>query len=163
MTFDDVDDDVDVSRYRDSKKRDCLLTHWLSTKSILFLILTIERYQFRWNYLRNKKLFLTSLLNFRKLGEIFNILNKKMTLTDFVFPNLPAPKTWSDKCLKSPVSEDPLTSNMENEHSTFIISIDHCQVNWVGQSLSYWHAKSWDCLLTHWLPMKSIMFLTETI
>ena len=92
-----------------------------------------------------------------------------MTLIDFLFPKLRTPKWWSDKCLKAPVSDDPSTSNMVNvpkhcwnlHHSTFIIFIDHCQVNWVGKSLSYWHAKSWDCLLTHWLPMKSILFLIE--
>ena len=52
-------------------------------------------------------------------------------------------KTWLDKCLKSPVSEDPLTSNMVNcpKHcwilpwSTFIIFVDHCQENWVTKSL----------------------------
>ena len=37
-----------------------------------------------------------------------------MTLIDFVFPKLRPPKTWSDKCLKSPVSEDLSTSNMMN-------------------------------------------------
>ena len=53
-----------------------------------------------------------------------------MTLIDFVFPKLQTPKTWSDKCLKSPVSEDPSTFNKVNEHrSTFIILIDHYQVN----------------------------------
>ena len=37
-----------------------------------------------------------------------------MILIDFVFPKLRPAKTWTDKCLKSPVSEDPLTSNMVN-------------------------------------------------
>ena len=37
-----------------------------------------------------------------------------MTLTDCVLPKLRTPNTWSDKCLKSPVSEDTLTSNMVN-------------------------------------------------
>ena len=37
-----------------------------------------------------------------------------MTLTAFVVPKLWAPKTWLEKCLKSPVSEDPSTSNMVN-------------------------------------------------
>ena len=76
-----------------------------------------------------------------------------------------------DKFLKSPILEDPSTGNMVNvpkhcwnlHHSTFIIFFDHWQVNWVRKRLSYWHAKSWDCLLTHWLPMKSILFLIETI
>ena len=37
-----------------------------------------------------------------------------MTLTAFLFPKLQTLKTWLDKCLKSPVPEDPLTSNMVN-------------------------------------------------
>ena len=96
---------------------------------------------------------------------------KTVTLIDFEFPKLRTPKTWSDKCLKSPVSEDPLTSNMVNvpkhcwnlHNTTFIRLIDHCQVNWVGKSLCYWHGKSWHCFSTHWLPMKSILFLIDTI
>ena len=35
------------------------------------------------------------------------------------------------------------------------------QLNW--EIFFYWQAKSWDCLLRHWLPMKSILFLIETI
>ena len=60
-----------------------------------------------------------------------------MTLIVFAFLKLRTPKTRSDKCIKSPVSEDPTTSNMVNvpnhcgnlHHSIFIIFIDHCQVN----------------------------------
>ena len=74
-----------------------------------------------------------------------------MTLIDFVFPKLPAPKTWSDKCWKSPVSENPSASNMVNElkhcwylhQCIFILLIDHWKVNWVGKSLCYWHAIFW--------------------
>ena len=96
---------------------------------------------------------------------------KNMTLTAFVFPKLRTLKTWLDKCTKSSVSEDNSTSNKVNvhkhcwnlHHSTFIIFIGHWQGNCVRKSLSYWHAKSWDCLLTHWLPMKSILFLIERI
>ena len=40
--------------------------------------------------------FLKSKLNFEDF-------EKKMTLIDFVCPKLPTPKTWLDKCLKSPV------------------------------------------------------------
>ena len=94
-----------------------------------------------------------------------------MTVIDFVFSKLRTPKTESDKRLKSPVSEDASTSNMVNvpkhcwnlHHIIFVILIDHWKVNWVGRSLSYWHAKYWDCLLTHLLPMKSILFLKELI
>ena len=60
-----------------------------------------------------------------------------ITLIDFVFSKIWTPKTWSDKCLESPVLDDPSTSNMVNvamhcsnlRHSTFIIFIDHYQVN----------------------------------
>ena len=37
-----------------------------------------------------------------------------MTLRDFAISKLRTPKTWSDKCLKCPVSEDPPTSNIVN-------------------------------------------------
>ena len=46
-------------------------------------------------------------------------------------------KPWSDKCLKSPISEDPSKSNMVNrpEHSTFSIFIHQCEGNGVQKSL----------------------------
>ena len=37
-----------------------------------------------------------------------------MILIAFLFPKLRTLKTWLDKCLKSPVSEDPSPSNMKN-------------------------------------------------
>ena len=64
------------------------------------------------------------------------IWKKEMTLITFSFPKLRTPKTWLDKCLKSPVSDDRFTSKMANvpmhrwslHHSTFIIFIDH--IHW---------------------------------
>ena len=108
--------------------------------------------------------FLKSSLNFKHF-------EKKMTLIAFVFWKLSTPKTWLAKCLKSPVSVDPLKSNMADlpkhcwnlHHSIFILFIEYWGVNWVGKGLSYWHEKSWDWLLKHWLLMKSILFLIETI
>ena len=119
------------------KSWDCLLTHCPPMKSILFLIETISRYQFRCYYLRNKKFFLNFLLHFWNLAEILYILEQYMTLIDFAFPKLLTPKTESDKCIKNPVSEDPSISHMVNvlnhcgnlHHSSFIIFIGHCQVN----------------------------------
>ena len=120
---------------------------------------------------QKQKISLNFWLHFWNLDSILNILEQKMILTAFVFPKLRTLKTWLDKCLKSPVSEDASTSNMVNvpkhgshlHHMVFIIFIDHCQVNRVRKSLYYWHAKSWDCLLTHWPPMKSILLLIEKI
>ena len=52
--------------------------------------------------------------HFRNLDSILNIFQKRMTLIADVFLNLRTPKTWLDKYLKSPFSEDPLTSNVVN-------------------------------------------------
>ena len=149
----------------------CLLTHCLSMTSFLFLIERIERYQFRWNYLRNKKLFLIALLHFLNLAEILNVWKKKMTLLAFVFPKLQTPKTSLNKCQKGLLSEDRSTRKTENvlkhcwnlHHSSFMKFIDHCQINWAGKSLCYWHAKLCDCLLTNCLPRRSILFLIKTL
>ena len=53
-------------------------------------------------------------------------------------------KTWLDKCLKNPVSEDPSTSNMVNgpnhcwnlRDSTFTLFIDTCSENLGWKTLS---------------------------
>ena len=108
----------------------------------------------------------------KSFSQFFSpFLKSRSNFKHFFFSKLQTLKTWSDKCLKSPVSEDPSTSSMVNvpshfwnlRQSTFVIFIDQCQGSWVGKIFNYWHAKSWDCLLTHWLPMKSILFLIETI
>ena len=59
------------------------------------------------------------------------------------FRNYGLQKTWLDKCLKSPISEDTSTGNMLTElkrpfnlnDSTFTIFGDHCQDKSVGKSL----------------------------
>ena len=119
--------------------------------------------------LSQKKKLIFFLLNFWNLLYILNILNKKMTLIAFLFPKVRTSKTWLDKCLKIPLSEDPSRSNMVNvpkhcwnlHHSNLITFIDFCQGNWTGKSPSYWHEKSWHCFLTHRLPMKSILFFNR--
>ena len=78
--------------------------------------------------------FLNSILNFKHFEQ-------KMMLIAFIFPNLPTPKTWLDKYLKGPVSEEVSTSNMTHvhkhcwnlHHSIVIIFIDHFKVNCVGK------------------------------
>ena len=102
----------------------------------------------------------------KKLSEFFATFWKF-----FVFPKLRTLKTWLDECLKSLVSAESSTGNIVNvpkhcwnlHHTTLIILIDHCQGNGFQKSLSYKHAKSWDCLLTYCLLTKSILFLIETI
>ena len=97
---------------------DWLLKHWMPMTGILFLVDTIWRYQLRCNYIRKKKLFLKFSLLFWPLIEILNILKQKMIFIDFAFPKLRTSKTLLDKCLKTPVSEYPSTSNMETSPNT---------------------------------------------
>ena len=67
-----------------------------------------------------------------------------MTLIADVVPKLRTRKTWLNKSLKSPVSEDPSASNMvkETKHcwnsndTNFPRFIDHCEGNWNGKSVS---------------------------
>ena len=76
-----------------------------------------------------------------------------------------------NKFVKCPILEDPLIRNMVNvpkhcwnlHHSIFIIFINHYQLNWVWIRVSYWHAQPCNCLLTHWMLMKNILFLIEVI
>ena len=56
--------------------------------STLFLIGTIKRNQFRYDYLRNKNLFANFVPRLWNVNQILNILNKKMTLIAYVFPKL---------------------------------------------------------------------------
>ena len=120
---------------------------------------------------QNQKTFSHFFASFLKSRMNFKYFGKNVTLIDFLFPKLRPAKRWSDKCLKTAVKDDPSTSNMVNvpkhcwnlHHSIFITIIDHCQVNWVGKILCFWHAHSWEWLLIHWLLMKSILFLIKTV
>ena len=44
-----------------------------------------------------------------------------MTLIDFLFPKLGSSKMWSDKYLKTPISEDASTSNMVGKHAQALL------------------------------------------
>ena len=80
-------------------------------------------------------------------------------------------KTSLDHSLKSIVSEHPSTVNLLkclkhfwNLHeNTFIIFFNHSEEKWFGKYLPYWNLKSQGSLLTHWLPMTSILFGIERI
>ena len=112
--------------------------------SIFFLKVAIYLYILRYNYLRNQKHFLNSFLNFLNLESIFKFFNKKVWPRSVLYIwTYGLQKTWLDKCLKSPVSEDPSTSNMVNgpkqfsnlNETPFTIFIDLCEYNWGLKSL----------------------------
>ena len=111
------------------------------------------------------------MLHFRNVVSILNILKKRMTLIDFVVSKLRTPKTYSDKCLKRPVSENPSKSNMVNvpkhcsnlHHITLTILIDTAKSIQCEKVSIIDTPNLGSALLTHWLPMKSILFLIGTI
>ena len=120
---------------------------------------------------QKQKIFSEILSEFLKSRLNFEHLWKKHDPHSFCSSEMRDSENVLDKGLKMLVSEDPSTSNMVHVtrhcwnlyHSTFIIFIGQCQWKCVRKSLLYWHAKSLHCLLTHWLPTKSILFLIETI
>ena len=57
-----------------------------------------------------------------------------------VFPKSPTLKTWLDKCLKSPIWEDPSISNMVNvpKHCSNLHQITFYQIHWSLPSQWSW-------------------------
>ena len=82
--------------------------------------------------------FLKSRLNFEHF-------EKKDEPHTFCISGITDSEYAANKCLRSPVLEQPSTSNMVNgikqcsslRQRTFIIFIDNCETNLVGESLSY--------------------------
>ena len=119
-----------------------------------------------------KNFFSIFFLHFLNLDSVFKIFKRNMTLLAWMnFWAYVLRKAWLDKFLKNPLSEDTSTNNMINgpkpcsnlDDSNFTIFIDPCGRNSGLKSLSEWYARSWDCLLTHSLPIVFILFLTEAI
>ena len=65
----------------------CFLTHGLPITSIPFRIVRIWSFQFKSNYLKNKKQFLSFIFHLWKLHEILNIFKKKKIVIANVFRN----------------------------------------------------------------------------
>ena len=91
---------------------------------------------------------LNFLLHFSKLDQILNTLKKKMTLTGFVFPKLRTLKTWIDKCLKSPVPEDPSTSNMDGKSAKKLLKSEPQHLYQIHWSLTWKFCSKKSLLLT---------------
>ena len=117
---------------------------------------------------QKQKAFSQFFLKFSKSTLNFEYFQKKRRPWSMIFfRNYALRKTWLDICPKSPISHDPLTSNMVNgfknccdlDNSTVIIFTDHFGGHWVEKSLFYSDAKPYNCLLKHWLLMRRILFL----
>ena len=76
----------------DLRFQDCLLTHWLPTTSILVVIGRIYRYQFKWNYLKNHRLFALHFFYIISSYMKFSMFWKKMSLIGQVFLKLLSPR-----------------------------------------------------------------------
>ena len=72
----------------DLRFSDCLITRWLETTSILVIMDKIDRYQFIWNYPKNRRVLAIFVLHFWYLNEISNVLNKNKSLLGQVFLKL---------------------------------------------------------------------------
>ena len=134
-----------------AKSHDCLLTHSLPATSILFLIETIYSNIFRCNYLRSGIYFLNFCFSFNQFRFNFKQFQKKHDPhSHCIFELMDPEKRPLNKCLKSPLSEDPWVSNMVNgpkqhwnlKDSTFTIFIDPCEDNSGLKSLSELYAVS---------------------
>ena len=75
-----------------AKSYSCLLTHWPTMASIIFLIEAINCNIFRCNYLRKEEKWLPLFFHFLNLLSILNTLKKKMILIADVFLNLGTPE-----------------------------------------------------------------------
>ena len=86
---------------------------------------------FRCNYLRNKKVFLNFFFFciFEIYIQFWTFTKRRWSSLLIYFSTCRLWKTWLDKCLKSPVSEDTLTSNMVN-------GLKHCWI-WTTEPLPY--------------------------
>ena len=98
---------------------------------------------------KQKSIFPIFFLDFENLDSILNIFRKKMTLMADMFLNWRTRKTCLGKRLKSPIEEEPSTSNMVNRPKHYwnlndrsvTIFIYYCEGNSVGKTLSWWYGK----------------------
>ena len=95
---------------------------------------------------------------------------KRRSLSLIYFRTYGLGKTWLEKCVKSPILEDPSTSNTVNRpkhcwnlnDSTFTIFIDPSDRCSCWRGLPERYSKYQDFLLIHSLRIRSILFLIET-
>ena len=108
--------------------------------------------------------------HFLNLESILNIFRKKTALQADVFLNLRTPKNVrymsKNSCLRWPFEKEhgkwsEILLKFERQHLYHIYWSLGRQFSW--KIVSWWHDKCQDCFLTHWLPMASILFLTEGI
>ena len=134
--------------------------------SILFEVVRICNSQFKCNYLKEKKHFFHFLFHFLNLHHILNILKKTCLSQLMYFGNYRQWKSRLDHPLKSVVSENALKKNMPTLSQKLVKSpserFKHHFPSLSGKLI--WKmsplvsGEILAVLLTHWLPMASILF-----
>ena len=74
--------------YWNLKSKRCLLTHWLTMRTIPLGILGICSCPVKCKYLKNKKLFVNFIFHLWNLHEILNIFEKKLIVLANIFRKL---------------------------------------------------------------------------
>ena len=134
--------------------------------SILFKVVRICNSQFKCNYLKNDKFFLHFLFHFLILPQILNTLKEKIILIANVFPKLKTVKIFVRKLSQ----EHLFTTGFGSQHVKASQML--AKFPWelfYHVFLSFWVKLIWKMypqvlceiltvLLTHWLPMGSILF-----
>ena len=140
-------------------------------ESILFKIGKVFHSQFKCNSLKNKNIFLDFLFHFWNLHQILIILKKRMIVIANVFPKL-----QTVKVLLRPLSKKRCYRTLfDSQHvkaSQMLVESPwecFCQVFssfpgkfiWKMSPAMLGEIVGW--LLTHWLPMTSILLKTEKV
>ena len=126
---------------------------------------SVQRNQFKCNYLKIKNIFSI----FFCISEIYindeTLWNKRWASEIICFWNYRLQNAGLLKCLKSLVSEHLWTVIMLNgpkdclnlHGSIFVRYFDHSERKAARKILFWLYLKSWDCLLTYWHSMTSIL------
>ena len=89
-----------------------------------------------------------------------NVITYSLSDAPPTFQSLPKFRYFS-QCSSQLLAEAMNLSHYKWQNNK-MSSQDHCEWNWVVKSLSWRYVKSYDCFLTHWLPMASILVLIGT-
>ena len=127
--------------------------------SILFTIVRICCSRFKGKYVKYGKLFLNFLFRFLNLRPILNPFKKKLIFIAIAFPKLQSVKDLIRPLSKKRRFKTPFQSQHVKVSQTLVKSLwEHLyQIHSTLWGKLIWKT-SWRCLLTHWLPMTSILF-----
>ena len=143
-----------------------MLIHGLPITSILFWIVRICRSLFKCNYLKKKKRFPSFLFHLWNLYQFLNNFKKKKIVIANVFPKL----TTVRHLVRPLTKERRVKTSFNSQHvkgfqallkSSWELFYHDFSSLWgqmIGENLLDWSLKSYGILLTHGLPITSLLF-----